>query len=379
MRRAEAVDVVIVGAGAAGLAAAGALKARGCVAVALEQDEQIGGTWARRYARLHLHTVRRFSGLPHFDIPRDYPQYIPKDLFARYLQMYAEALELDIRLGERVERIARGDGGWRVDTAQCSWEARAIVIATGRYRKPVLPSWPGRESFQGRLLHSAEYGSGVDFAGTRVLVVGIGNSGAEIAADLAEQGAAHVAIAVRTSPPIMPRDLFGLIPAQFLGLLFTPIPAPRLLDWAGAIVRRLGTGDLSRHGLGREAWGPFTARRPAVIDVGFLRQLRAGRIHVRPSVERLTTTGVVYAGGQEEPLDAIVAATGYRTALDDILDVPDAIRSDGRPSHRSGRATPHPGLYFMGYDETTRGLLFEVNRDSRRLAQSISGYLRAKA
>ncbi len=376
MPPAETADIVVVGGGASGLSAAGALKHRGFGPIALEQDERIGGTWARRYERLHLHTIRRFSGLAHFGIPRDHPRYVPKDLYARYLQRYAETLDLDVRLRQRVDRVTRENGRWRVEAGSSTWTARAVILATGRYRAPLTPSWPGRDAFRGRLLHSSAYGSGRDFAGARVLVVGVGNSGAEIAADLAEQGAALVAIAVRTPPPIMPRDLFGFVPAQLFGLVFTPVPARRLLDRAGAVLRRLGTGDLGRYGLGREAWGPFTARRPAVIDVGFVRQLKAGRIHVRPSVERLTATGVVFSGGQEQPFDTIVAATGFQTGLGAVLDLPEAIADDGRPRFRSGRKTPFPGLYFIGYDETTRGVLYESNRDSRRLAGTVATFLR---
>lgn len=375
MPPAEAADIVVVGGGASGLSAAGALRHRGLRSVALEQDEAIGGTWARRYERLRLHTVRRFSGLAHFGMPRDYPRYVPKDLYARYLQRYAETLELDVRLGQRVARVVRENGGWRVEAGRSAWTARAVIFATGRYRHPMTPDWPGRDAFRGRLLHSSQYGTGLDFAGARVLVVGVGNSGAEIAADLAEQGAALVAIAVRTPPPIMPRDLFGFVPAQLLGLVFTPVPAPRLLDRAGAVMRRLGNGDLSRYGLGPEAWGPFTGRRPAVIDVGFVRQLKAGRVHVRPTIERLTATGVVFSGGDEEAFDVVVAATGFRTGLGEFLDLPDAIAADGRPRFRSGRNTPYPGLYFIGYDETTRGVLYEANRDSRRLARAVAAYL----
>jgi putative flavoprotein involved in K+ transport len=375
MPRAEHANIVVVGGGASGLSASGALRRMGHAPITLEQDERIGGTWSRRYERLRLHTLRRFSGLPYFGIPRDHPRYVPKEQYARYLERYAGELGLDVRLGERVDRVAQNGSGWRIDTNRSSWSARAVVFATGRYRQPVQPQWVARDQYRGRLLHSAEFHSGADFAGQRALVVGIGNSGAEIAADLAEQGAAHVAIAVRTPPPIMPRDLFGVIPAQVLGLVFTPVPAPRLLDRAGAVMRRLGAGDLTRYGLGREAWGPFTARRPAVIDVGFLRQLKAGRIQVRPSVGRMTETGVVFADGREEAFDAVIAATGFRTALGELLELPEAIAGDGRPRFRSGRPTPYGGLYFIGYDETTRGVLFEANRDARRLARLLSTFL----
>ena len=369
------VDVVIVGAGAAGLSAGAALKRRGVDAVLLDKDDRIGGTWARRYERLHLHTIRRFSGLAHHPLPRDYPRYVPKDMFARYLQEYADHLGLNVELNQEVQGV-RPDGGlWRTETANDVWRSRVVIIATGHYNEPVVPRWPGVDEFQGRLLHSVDYRSGSEFAGERVLVIGIGNSGAEIATDLVEQGATHVAIAVRSPPPIMPRELFGVLPAQLFGILFMPVPAPRLLDRAGAVLRRLGTGDLAQYGLGKAAWGPFTARRPAVIDVGFLRELKRRQIHVRADVTRFTSSGVVFIDGLEESFDIVVAATGFDTGLARLLAVSDAVDETGQPRFRSGRPTSYPGLYFMGFDETVRGHLLEANRESRHLAVTVADYL----
>jgi putative flavoprotein involved in K+ transport len=365
--------VIVVGAGPAGLSAAGALKRRGVDAVLLDRDDRIGARWLRRYERLHLHTVRRFSGLAHHPMPSRYPRYVSKDLFARYLGDYAEHFGLDVRLGHTVQQVRPGRAGvaWAVETDHGPWEARVVIVATGHYNDPLVPAWPGMHSFGGTIVHSGEYRSGGDFTGRSVLVVGIGNSGAEIAADLIEQGAARVTIAVRTSPPIMPRDLFGVLPVQLLGIALTPLPAPRLIDSVGAAMRRVAVGDLSRYGLGKAEWGPFTARRPAVIDVGFLRELKARRIEVRPAVAGLTANGAVFSDGREEPFDAIVAATGFGTGLSRLLDLPDAVGENGRPRYRSGRRTPHPGLYFIGFDETTRGVLFEANRDSKRLAGAV--------
>jgi putative flavoprotein involved in K+ transport len=372
----EPAEIAVVGAGPSGLSAAGALTQRGRRPVVLEQDDRIGGRWAGRYERLHLHTVRRFSGLAHHGMPSEYPRYVHKDLFARYLQDYAKRFHLDVRLATRVRKISRANGTWLLESDKGTIEATVVVVATGNYNMPVLPDWPGMSDFRGRIVHSGEYRSGREFAGARALVVGIGNSGAEIATDLVEQGAGFVAIAVRTPPPIMPRDLFGVLPVQLLGLAFTPVPAPRLLDRAGAAVRRIGTGDLRKYGLAKAAWGPFTARRPAVIDVGFLRELKAGRIEVRPDVDRFNRSGVVFANGDEEEFDLVVAATGFASALSDLLDVPDVVGERGRPRFRSGRPTAHPGLYFLGFDETTRGVLYEANRDSRRLARTVDEYLR---
>jgi cation diffusion facilitator CzcD-associated flavoprotein CzcO len=368
-------DVIVVGGGAAGLSAAAALVRKGIDPLVLDKGDRVGGAWTRRYDRLHLHTVRRFSGLAHHPMPRTYPRFVSKDVYAEYLEQYARTAGLRLELNRHV-RAVRPLDGWEVETDDGERRsARAVVIATGRYSEPVVPSWPGTERYSGRIVHSHGYGSGREFAGRAVLVVGIGNSGAEIAADLAEQDAARVAIAVRTPPPIMPRQLFGVLPVQYLGMALTPLPAPKLLDRVGAVTRRLANGDLTRYGLGKEEWGPFTARRPPVIDVGFLRQLKAGRIEVRPAVESFTPTGVRFAGGAEEDFDAVVAATGFATRLEGLLEVPDALRADGRPLARSGRPTPFPGLYFIGFDETMRGVLFEANRDSRRLATAVERYL----
>ena len=373
-------QVLIVGGGAAGLSAGAALKRKGVESTVLDRDDRIGGTWARRYERLHLHTVRRFSGLAHYPIPRAYPRYLHKDLYAQYLEQYAEALGLRVELNHAVRTVRPVAGLWETVSEQGERRrAPVVIIATGHYNEAVVPRWPGMDGFAGRIVHSRDYVSGRDFAGQAVLVVGIGNSGAEIAADLVEQSASRVAIAVRTPPPIMPRDLFGMLPVQLLGIALTPIPAPGLIDRAGAAMRRVAIGDLGKYGLGKAEWGPFTAHRPAVIDVGFLEKLKAFKIDVRPSLDRFTQRTIVFVDGREEEFDVVVAATGFDTGLAELLEVPDAVKENGRPQFRSGRPTPHPGLYFIGFDETTRGVLFEANRDSKRLAGAVRRYLATRA
>jgi putative flavoprotein involved in K+ transport len=208
-------------------------------------------------------------------------------------------------------------------------------------------------------------------------VIGSGNSGTEIAADLVEHGATFVAISIRTSPPIVPRDPFGT-PVQRSGLLLSRFP-PRIADRLGRLVARLTLGDLTRHGLAAPAWLPYSARRVPVIDVGFVEKLKRGHIHVRANVARFTPGGVVFADGCEEPFDGVVAATGFKTGLADLLDAPGALDARGFPAFPSGRPTSHPGLYFMGYTEHLRGHLYEANRDSRRLAGIINDYLRQAA
>jgi len=362
-------DVIVVGAGASGLAVAATLKRRGREPVVLESSGAVGATWAQRYERLRLHTIRRFSGLPFHPMPSSYPRYVPKDMYARYLEEYAERMGLDVRLGQRVERIRPDGPAWLVETAERSWGTRAVIVATGRHNVPRIPRWTGMEDFAGRVIHSQQYASGREFTGKRALVIGIGNSGAEIAADLVEQGAARVAVSVRTTPPITSREIAG-IPVQILGMLLMPFPA-RAVDRLGALLRRFGNGDLSKYGLGKEAWGPFTARRPPVIDVGFLELLKARRIEVLGDVLRFARTGVVFADGTEQEFDVIVAATGFGTGLDQLLAAPRALDERGYP--RADGA--YPGLYFAGYSETPRGQLFESSRGAHKLAATVDGYL----
>lgn len=361
-------EIVIVGGGASGLAAAGALAQRGLQAVVLDRDDEIGGTWARRYERLHLHTVRQFSGLPGLKIPRDYGRYVSKDHYARYLSNYAERLGLDVQLGQEVTSVRPA---WTAETKDATWEGQVVVVATGKYARKRLPGWPGLDTFDGPVVHSVDYRTGRDFAGKRVLVVGAGNSGSEIAADLAEQGAAHVAIAIRTAPPITSREVLG-VPVQLWSIALSRFP-PGLIEPFASRLRKLATRDLPQYGIGEAGWSPLIARKPPVIDVGFLRELRARRIHVRPDVTRLAPGRVVFADGADEPFDAIVAATGFTTGLEQLLADPSVLDEQGLP--RKMHPENHPGLYFMGFVETVRGQLFEANREAQKLAELVESYL----
>ena len=275
-------DVIVIGGGAAGLSSAAALTRRGIAAVVLEEDGELGGTWARRYDRLHLHTVRGFSGLAHYPIPKRYPTYLSRADVVSYLKEYARHFKLQVVSGTTVHRVrsAADSTGWLVETArEETWRTRVAVIATGQYRQPVVPAWPGRELYSGRLVHSVSYSNAGPYQGQRVLVVGAGNSGAEIATDLIDNGAASVAVSIRTPPPVVPRDPFGQ-PVQKTGLLLSRLPS-RLADALSKLTARLVLGDLTRHGYPVAAWWPYSSRRVPIIDVGFVRALRQGIVQVR--------------------------------------------------------------------------------------------------
>ena len=235
--------VAIVGAGAAGLSAAPPEARRGLEPLLFDGRRPGRGTWARRYDRLHLHTVRRFSGSRTTSIPRTYPGYVPKDMFARYLREYADHFGLDVRLGHRASRV-RPEG---LSVADRGDQRRRVAAERGRDRhRPIQTNGESQTGWGSRLPAAesstpADYRSGADLPGERVPVVGIGNSGA------GDRGRPRRSRARPSSPSRSGRhrqssraSLFGVVPVQLLGLACHTVPAPRLLDRVGAVLRRVG-------------------------------------------------------------------------------------------------------------------------------------------
>jgi putative flavoprotein involved in K+ transport len=362
-----------VGGGPAGLTTAGALARVGMAATILERGDRVGQSWEDRYDRLHLHTTRNYSGLAHFPIPHSYPKYLSKDQYATYLRDYAAHFKLQVVANTPVRRVRQGhshsEKGWEVVTDAETWSARMVVIATGQYAVPIRPDWPGLIEYGGQMLHSFQYRSGRDFKDRRVLVVGAGNSGMEIAVDLVEGGAAEVAISLRSAPPIVPRDFLGT-PAQMFGILMNSLPAS-IGDRVGQTFSRLALGNLQHYGLPAPAWRPFSSHRTPVIDVGFVPALKAGRIGLRPAVKAFTPKEVVFQNQQEESFDAVILATGFRSGLENLLEPEGLLDMNGNPQSLSGTASACPGLYFMGYFNSLRGFLYESNLASQHLAQEI--------
>jgi putative flavoprotein involved in K+ transport len=369
----QPVQIAIVGGGPAGLSTAGALIKLGAKPVVFDRNARIGDSWRRRYDRLHLHTTRRFSGLAHYPIPRSYPQYLSRDMYAEYLELYAKQLAIEVALGCSVESIGlaassdRETSAFDLQTSRGRILASAVVVATGMFGEPVTPRVAGLDDYRGTVLHACAYKSGKAFAAKRVLVVGLGNTGAEIATDLVDHGAGYVAVSVRSTPPVVLRDLLG-VPVQLFGIALSRV-RPGTADRIGQVLSRLAIGDLSRYGLRTPDWLPFSSQRIPVIDVGFLRHLKRGTITIRPTVSRFTERGVLYGEGYAEEFDAVIFATGYRTGLERLLQLRGVLDDVGFPQARMGDPTVVPGLYFIGFVHSHRGLLFEIERASRRLAR----------
>jgi cation diffusion facilitator CzcD-associated flavoprotein CzcO len=293
----------------------------------------------------------------------------------RYLERYVRHHDLNVRTNAEVQGLLRDhEGGWRIRTRTGEIGAGVVVVATGFNRDPHVPDWPGRPTFTGELVHSADYRNPAPYRGKDVLVVGTGNSGAEIAVDLVEGGARQVMIAVRTPPNILRRDLGGL-PSQAIGVMIRHLPV-RAIDRIAGVTQRLTVGDLARYGLPAPTAGMGTRAGQdsiPILDVGLIRMLKKRRVEVVPAVEGFEGPDVVLAGGRRVRPDAVVAATGFHRGLEPLVGKLGLVGAAGRPAVHGEQTHPNaPNLYFIGFTNPISGNLRELGIDGRRIARAVA-------
>lgn len=363
-----------MGAGAAGLATAAALREAGRDVQVLERADQVGASWAGRYDSLHLHTVRWLSGLPGLPIPRSYGRWVARDDLVQYLATYAAKRSLGPELGTTVTRIDRdGTGGWLVRTDRGDRPASRVVLATGYSHTPRRPEWPGVETFPGDLRHSAEYREPSSYAGKRMLVVGSGNSATEIALDLLRVSA-EVTLSVRTPPNIVRRDTLG-VPSQLFGVALKRMPE-RFMDPITATLRRISVPDLTTHGL-PPSRNPYTQFRETgtvpILDTGIVDAIRTGRVRVMPATVSVDGPDVRLADGSTVRPDAVIAATGFTTGLEPMVGHLDVLDRRGVPTvHGADDRAGARGLHFVGIKAEISGLLREIGLEARRVGRALA-------
>ena len=374
------VEVVVVGAGPGGLAVAAALGATGVDTLVVDRSPHVASAWRRHYDRLHLHTHRRWSGLPGYPIPRRLGRWVARDDVVSYLEAYAAHHRLRLRLGSavtRVDRAGEGSGGtrWVVHLDDGSTvEAAHVVVATGYNHTPVTPDWPGADGFTGEVVLARDYRNGRPFAGRDVLVVGTGNTGTEIATDLAEHGALRVWLAVRTPPHIVPRSRMGW-PAQATGILVRRLP-PRLVDHAARALAVVQEPDLTAYGMpkpGADLYSRVLVGRVPVQDVGIVAAIRERRVEPVAAVVAVDGAEVVLADGTRLRPDAVVVAAGYRAGLEPLVGHLGVLDGRGLPVVHGAQEPPgEPGLWFTGFTNPISGMLRELRIDAERIAAEVS-------
>lgn len=366
---------IVIGAGPGGLAVAAMLRRRGVDAEILERSDAVASAWRGHYERLHLHTVRWLSNLPGFRIPREYGPWVSRDDVVRYLEAYADHHHLRPTFGTTVERVERDGDGWVMSSPQGDRRAHAVVVATGHNHSPVLPTWPGAGSFTGELLHASSYRNATAYVGKDVLVVGAGNTGAEIALDLVETGAARVRLAIRTPPHIVLRQQ-GVIYNPTLGLLARRMP-PKLFDPVALRMRRMTLGDLTGYGLPDPPEGLLArvARDDQIplVDMGFIGALKAGRLEIVAAVAGFDGASVTLSDDSSITPDAVIAATGYRRGLEPLVGHLGVLDPSGRPLVKGAATHPSaPNLWFTGFTNPVSGMFREMGIDARKIARAVA-------
>jgi cation diffusion facilitator CzcD-associated flavoprotein CzcO len=275
-----------------------------------------------------------------------------RDQVIAHLDQHAHEGGFDLELGTRVDRISRDDGHWVVHTSAGEREAPQVVVATGYEHTPLIPEWPGREEFGGSVVHSSRYRNPEPYRGKRVLVVGPGCSGMEIAYDVAESGASKVWLSARTPPNILIRQGPGGIPGDMIGVALLRTPT-RFADAVARFGRKMDLGDMTEYGLPVPEEGVFSRMyrlgvAPAIVDKEVIEAIKAGRIEVVRGVESLDAGGVALADGQRVEPDAVICATGYRRGLEPLVGHLGVLNEREMP-RATGPDPAAPGLRFIGF------------------------------
>jgi len=359
----DSVRVAIVGAGHAGLCVAGALQRRGIVPLVFDSSNRIGDTWRARYNGLVLNTHRDASKIPGVKMSPEVAVWPTRDSWANYIEHAAEALKVELQT-VKVETVRHHtDDGWLLSYAPAI-SARAVsaherqraqmeicnrwdvvVIATGRNRMPIVPDWPGMPDSSIEVLHSSLFRDPLSFLGRRVLVIGGGNSGTEIAHLLSRSGV-DTTISIRKKPVFARREFFGmnLTAAAAVAKHFPD----RIVDIGGRLNQLLIFGRLAHYGIGPpdHRLSDVASASGATIDSGFVEDVKAGRIAVIDALKRFEGDEIVTFSGRRQRVDVVIAATGYTPALENLL--PDDLLVDGWPRQKRPPFLQAAGLYTAG-------------------------------
>jgi putative flavoprotein involved in K+ transport len=294
----------------------------------------------------------------------------------RYFDHYVERQNIALRLACEVHRVDRAGGVWQLDTSSGEIRTPAVVLATGNYSAPSIPAWPGLSRFKGEIIHSGDFTNAWPYRGRDVLVVGAGNSAADIAVQLAHDGARRIWLAVRT-PPHLVRRAIGPFPSDIFLELSSRVPA-RMIDPLIARMIRLMWGDLSAYGfqrptLGLKATVETRGRIPTLADE-LIDVVRVGRVEVVGAVKAFESGRVILADGRSVAPQVIIAATGFDTDLDGLVGHLGVLDERGNP-HGGFASHIGDGMFAIGYGIPPSGPLRAIRINATPLASEVAAYL----
>ncbi|KAL9435759.1 hypothetical protein AB3S75_021930 [Citrus x aurantiifolia] len=389
--QAAGVEVIIVGAGPSGLATAACLSLQSIPYVILERENCYASIWKKySYDRLRLHLAKQFCQLPHLPFPSSYPMFVSRAQFIEYLDHYVSHFNIgpSIRYQRSVESASYDDATnmWNVKASNLLspgseieeyYSGSFLVVASGETSNPFTPDIRGLSSFcssatgTGEVIHSTQYKNGKPYGGKNVLVVGSGNSGMEIALDLANH-AAKTSLVIRSPVHVLSREMV------YLGLVLLKYVPCGGVDTLMVMLSRLVYGDLSKYGIHKPREGPFFVKaaygKYPVIDAGTCEKIKSGQIQVLPGIESIRGNEVVFENGHSHHFDSIVFCTGFKRSTnvwlkgDDSMLNDDGIPKQSYPNHWKGKN----GLYCVGL---SRKGLYGAAADAQNIADHINSIL----
>ena len=342
-------DVIIVGGGQSALAVGYYLRKTNLDYLILDQQAQAGGSWPHYWESLRLFSPAQWSSLPGVLMPGGSDYYPNRDDTVRYLQRYEERYRLPIERPVTVESVRQAGDLFTLVTSQGEYRSRAVISATGSFQQPYIPSFPGQTGFRGTLLHSADYRTSEPFRGQTVLVVGKGNSGAQILAEVSQ--VADTTWVTLNEPEFLPDDISGR----------------DLFDYASAAYQARKNG---------EAYTPPSLGN--IVMVPSVQEARRRKVYqsVRPFAE-FTRTGVHWPNGKEKAVDAVIFCTGFRPALDHLEPL-GVVEPNGKVLTRGTQAEKAAGLWLVGYGSWTgfaSATLIGVGRSAKQTVSETVAYL----
>ncbi|MBA4849957.1 NAD(P)/FAD-dependent oxidoreductase [Emticicia sp. BO119] len=367
------IENLIIGAGPSGLSIAGRLRKSGIPFEVLEKSDNVGIAWRNHYDRLHLHTDKKYSELPYLPFPKDYPTFISKHQYIAYLDKYVQEFDIKPVFNQKVVSVKKDGVVWIVQTQDKIYEAKNVIIATGYNRIPKIPVIKGQESFNGGIVHSEKYKNGKPYKDKNVLVVGYGNSGAEIALDLYEYGA-NSFVSIRNPVNIVKREFKGHS-TQSLAIFFIRF-GNKVYDFIARLFKKLLLKAVRGTNIPISPLAPSeqlrTLGKVAVIDVGTLAQIKAGNIRIMPDIEQLTDHAAIFVNGEKLSVDTIIMATGYHARLEEFINnVSPLLNERGYPKAMWFDDDLYKGLYFIGFNLPLTGILRDINLSSEKIVKHI--------
>ncbi|WP_224999999.1 ArsO family NAD(P)H-dependent flavin-containing monooxygenase [Cesiribacter sp. SM1] len=343
-------DTIVIGGGQSALATAYFLRREGLEYLLLDKQPAAGGAWQQYWESLRLFSPADASSLPGWLMPRSEHTYPSRNEVVSYLQQYEERYKIPVERPVQVTAVHQEGAHFLVQADQEAYQAKTIVSATGSFQNPYIPPYPGRELFRGVQIHAAAYQNPEPFRDKKVLVVGGGNSGAQILAELSKT--AHTTWVTENEPSFLPDDVDG----RYLFSIASKI-------WEA---KKRGETFVPRGSLGD------------IVLVEPVKEARErGALLARRPFNNFTEEGVRWPDGTTEYVDAVIWCTGYRPALEHLAPLA-VLEADGKVLTRGTRSQKVNGLWLVGYGSWTgfaSATLIGVGRSSRQTAAEIKKYL----